>query len=491
MTKIKKRKNVLFSVILVMCLVLAISAAVRGKKGASQETVNSSVQTEEVSRRDLMKTIGTTGTIVSKKSRDISVNLTGTEIVEVCVKEGDRVKKGERLIVFDTTDAAKNLADAKETLENFQRKSELSQQDAARNVNTAETTREYQIATAKDAKALAYSEYKSAKKVYKKEKKELEELRKEEASAKKAYATRKDSSLKTACDAAVANRELQEEVVVAAKKQVRATKSTYQTQKKTYQQTIAAQNSTVEAAKSSRQSVRLSQDTSTQEAQVRQYQKQVDNGILYAPFDGVITTVNYEEGEVYTSGAVVTLQDCSDYEVEAEIGEYDISDVKEGQEVIIKTNATGEEEMTGRVKSISSVSTSSGNSVMGANGISSASTAISDSDIMYQVRISIEKPSDRLKLDMSANLSIIIEKHENALTIPYNTVQTDTDGQSFVTVVKEDGSTENLDVNVIMESNYYTEISSQQLQEGMKVSVTQEEESNNPFEYMSHPEGGF
>ena len=66
-----------------------------------------------------------------------------------------------------------------------------------------------------------------------------------------------------------------------------------------------------------------------------------------------------------------------------------------------------------------------------------------------------------------------------------------TQGKYLVGADDEDGSTENLDVNVLMESNYYTEISSQQLKEGMKVSIMQEEESNNPFEYMSHPEGGF
>lgn len=484
----KKSKKFIIVAIVIVIIIVAMMRI--GKKNVAAENQNTALQTEEVTKRDLVKSVGTTGTIVSKKARNLTVSLVNTEIKKVCVEEGDTVKKGDKLLVLDTSDAKKNLSDAKDMLEKTKKRNELSKADAARSVDDAEAARDYQVSVAKDAKDAAYSDYKNAKKTYNEEKKKLQEFKETEKLAKTTYHAQKDSASEIAYSIAAANRKQQEEVVSVAKKQMKIAETTYYSQKRAYNQTISSQNSAVKLAKSSQQSAILSQDTSSQEVQIRQYQKQVDDGILYAPFDGTVTSINYEEGENYTGGTLITLQDCSSYEVEAEIGEYDISDMKEGLAVIIKTNATGEEEMTGKITNVSPVSVSSSSSAS-ANGMASVSAGMTGSDVLYKVRISIDNPSERLRLDMSANLSIIIEEHKNALTVPYNAVQTDVDGKNFVTVVKEDGSTENVTVDVIMESNYYTEISNEQLKEGMKVSTEQEKESTNSFGNMIQIEGGF
>lgn len=451
--------------ILVMAVAVILVAAVlimKNRKSTSAGTEQQKVQTEEVSRRDLSKSVGATGTIVSKKSRDLSVNLTETEVKKVYVSVGDTVKKGDKLIKFDTSEAEENLADAKTALDKANQKNRLAEADADRSVSDAYSTQSYQVETAKDAKDKAYSDYQDAKKAYEKAKKKLTS----------------------------ANVEQQKQSVETAKQQMKTAKATWQSQVKSYEQTVKSQSSSVAAAKSSRSSTKLNADTSAQEQQVRQYQKQVDNGILCAPFAGIITAVNYETGENYAGGTVITIQDCSSYEIEAEIGEYDISSVKEGQTVIIKTDATGEEEMTGKVSEISPVSVSSGSTsdTAGLSAGTGSMQAAGSSDISYRIRITIDNPSELLRLDMSANLSIIQEQHENALTVPYNAVQTKDDGTYYVTQQKDDGSTKDISVEIVMESNYYTEISSEELQEGMKVVLNEEEESDNPFENI--PRGG-
>ena len=40
----------------------------------------------------------------------------------------------------------------------------------------------------------------------------------------------------------------------------------------------------------------------------------------------------------------MTIQDCSAFEIEAQIGEYDISDIEKGQKVLIKTDATRDQD---------------------------------------------------------------------------------------------------------------------------------------------------
>ena len=159
--------------------------------------------------------------------------------------------------------------------------------------------------------------------------------------------------------------------------------------------------------------------------------------------------------------------------MEAQIGEYDISDIEVGQKVLIKTEATREEELEGTIIFISPT----------------ASQNAGSSGVTYTVRISVDTPNDRLRLDMSASLSIIIEQHENALTVPYNAIQTDVDENTYVEVY-EDGEVKKVFVTILMESNYYTEITSKDLKEGQLVVVVSESGSTDPFEMMMQG-GGF
>ena len=89
----------------------------------------------------------------------------------------------------------------------------------------------------------------------------------------------------------------------------------------------------------------------------------------------------------------------------------------------------------------------------------------------------MEEPDERLRLDMSASLSIVIEEHEDVLTVPYNAVWTDNDGNSFVTVVDGEDSTD-VAVEVVMESNYYTEISASDIKEGDMVEIVDDSDSS-------------
>lgn len=378
--KTKKRK-IHIPVLVVVIAAIIIFIQMRGN--SSKSAVEEKQQTEEVTVQDLTKSIGATGIIVSKKSRELSVSLTDTEVTKVYAKEGKAVRKGEPLMAFDVSESEKNLSDAKSALSRERQKNSISISDASRSVSYAETTRDQQIASAKKAKENAYSSYKEARKGYKDAKASLKSAKKEETKAKAAYEKTKTQEAKAAYDAATANRSQQEQAVETAKQQKKNAKDTYETQCNMYEQTLAAQEDSVEAAKSKEKSTKLNQDTSTQEAQVRQYQKQVDKGVITAPYDGIITAVNYEKGDIYNGGTALIIQDCSVYEIETQIGEYDISSVEVGQKVLIKTDATGDEKMTGKVASISTTSSSSNSDSsgnMGNSGMASAGSGDCDGE---------------------------------------------------------------------------------------------------------------
>ncbi len=131
-----------------------------------------------------------------------------------------------------------------------------------------------------------------------------------------------------------------------------------------------------------------------------------------------MTAVNLKTGDSYNGGAIVTIEDISSYEVTVEIDEYDISKIKVGQKVVIKTNGTGDLELEGKVISI-------------------APRASAGANVTYTVKTSIDTSCEDLRMDMTAKLSIIISSKENVLTVPYAAVQTADDGSFYVEVVDE------------------------------------------------------
>lgn len=157
---------------------------------------------------------------------------------------------------------------------------------------------------------------------------------------------------------------------------------------------------------------------------IREYEEQIAACTVKAPMSGVVTSVSVVKGDSYSGGAIAVIEDNSDYEVTAEIDEYDIGKVRVGQEAVIRTNGTGDTEFKGKVKDIAPRATSSG----------------TGSNVTYRVSISIDMPSDEMKMDMTAKLNIVLNSVDNALTVPVDALQEDDDGSYYVEVVKKDAA---------------------------------------------------
>jgi len=541
------KKWIIPVIILVIILGLGLLANnARKKINTALETI-SQADNATVSTMTLTKSVGATGTIKSINKKDITVSLTGAKINAVNVSIGDEVKAGDLLLSFDSSDIEDKLASAKESLENAEKQSEISSSSASRSYSDTKRSVDYSIDTAKtqlDSAEKSYNEtvkdldsakeqlkyYEKMRDLYKinisNGEVSLKTAKEEETAANTAYtaavtaftaytaanpaavagdagydAVKSDldtcQAAYNAAQAKTISLENQqtlfqtdyqkyynecitwESKVNSYEASVDSLKSTYEAQLKAYNNTVASQNSALQSAKSSLESSKISQSTATDTytTQVENYEEQLENCSVYAPFSGIVTAVNYEEGSTYSGGALITIQDCSEYIIETEISEYEISDISVGQSVLIKTNATGETVMNGKVTFVSPVSGQS-------TAMSSGSTP------SYTVKISIEDASDRLRLDMSASLSIIIEKHENVMVVPYNAVGTDENGRTFVTRYINN-QTENIYVDVVMESNYYTEISSSELKDGDEIVIIDRSNDNDLYSMMMGGRGDF
>lgn len=226
-------------------------------------------------------------------------------------------------------------------------------------------------------------------------------------------------------------------------------------------------------------------------------QEQIDSCVVTSSIGGIVTDVAVIEGDNYMGGAIVTIENTSDYEVSALIDEYDIAKVKVEQEVIVKTNGTGTVEMQGKVKTIAP----------------HASTAPGVSGVKYEVIISVLDKNEDLRLDMTAKVEIICEKAANVLSVATEAIQEDDDGNYYVEVL-DSGSTidtsslmtnpeeiseedveklqsgektyesHNVTVTKGLAGDYYTEISGDGLEEGTKVVIPNEGAMADINEYM-------
>ena len=223
--------------------------------------------------------------------------------------------------------------------------------------------------------------------------------------------------------------------------------------------------------------------TTSQEAQVRAYKKQLEEGNLKSQVTGTVTSVNVKKGDIYTGSTIATIEGTEQFIIEAEIDEYDIPDIKDGMKVLIKTDATRDEELEGKIIYTAVSSTQNLNS--SSLGQTGANGALSTGGATYKIQIELLTPNDRLRLGMNAKLSIIVDSRENVWTVPYECIYERDDGSKYIKIMKneETKETEELNVDVGIEGTYYVEIKSDRLVDGMKV-VLPEVDTGNSIEAL-------
>lgn len=233
----------------------------------------------------------------------------------------------------------------------------------------------------------------------------------------------------------------------------------------------------------------------SQKNQVQNAEEKVGECIVTSPISGVITSLSVEAGDTYEGGELFVVQDMTTFIVEASVDEYDISSISKDMSAVVKTDATGDEELNGTVTFVAPTPESSQSSEAGVVGNTSSSGSA-----QYKIQITLADTNEKLRIGMTAKTSIILESVKNVLVVPYDYVQTDEDGNSYVEVTERGSqnghgasSTKKIQVETGMESDYYVEIRSDELQEGMLVTAStasQESENSSEEDASRMPFGG-
>lgn len=198
---------------------------------------------------------------------------------------------------------------------------------------------------------------------------------------------------------------------------------------------------------------------------IRKYERQIEECIIKAPVDGMVTSVGIKEGDSYKGGEIVTIQSPDSYIITAVVDQYDISNIKTGMQAVIETEVMGEEKMTGELKSISPVP----KLVQTEKG-----TGTDAGKSEYPIEVSIHNPGEKLRFGMTTKTSIVENAVKDAWVVPYTCVLSDENGKNFIQAA-EGETVKKIEVKKGLETDYYVQILGEGLKEGIQIIVPESE----------------
>ncbi len=368
-----KRK---WKIILGIVVVLLISAGSLAAYKYSQRGIVT-VQTGKSMRQDLNSVVTASGEIKPRNYINIGNNAIGpARIVDIFVKEGDRVKKGQVVAKLDATQAAADVAAQRAAVSSSQADSSASEagvKAADENVMTSQ-------ATADRARA------------------DLERT-------------------KLDYDRAV---QLYKDKLIA--------KAEFDTKKATYDAQVAAvaeADARVAQARSQRQQI-AAQLTSSQrritqiEANLRRASDVLDKYNAYSPIDGVVTNLPVRTGETVVPGiqnspssTIMTIADMSLITAEVKVDETDIVNVKLDQLADITIDAIPNKTFKGHVIEIGNTA------ILRSTGLAASQSAISSQEAKdFKVVIALDNPPEEIRPGLSCTAKVTTATRQKVVTIP-------------------------------------------------------------------------
>jgi HlyD family secretion protein len=201
--------------------------------------------------------------------------------------------------------------------------------------------------------------------------------------------------------------------------------------------------------------VDIQQSSMTQaEQSLKQAKLKLEQATLTAPFAGVVTAVNIVPGSSASSAtAAVSLIDRSTLHVDLKLSENDVAKVQLNQPVDLTIDALRDWKVRGTVSYIAPSAESS-------NGV-----------VTYAVRVSFPDSDERVKVGMTANLTITTAKKDGVLLVPNTALLPKGAGHSVQMPSADGKTTREVEVQTGLTDGTNTEITSG-LNEGDKVVTT-------------------
>ncbi|MFC1932805.1 efflux RND transporter periplasmic adaptor subunit [Chloroflexota bacterium] len=402
-------KNWRIVTVFLLCLVLASVTACNPFGGETE--VNE--QLVEVVRGDLAVTVSGSGNTEVSNEMKLSFGIAG-KVDKIYVEEGDEVRKWEVLAKLET--------DALELAVSGAQVAVIQAQVAITQAQVALQTAEYNLEQTRDLYTLA--DVKVAEADVDEAERYIDEV---------LYKLLK-------YEPGSPGEEFWQKVLIHAQSRLNAAEDKLEAMLSgTDAEAVAIERLQVELARQSLELVKQSLELADQS--LAQAQKQLNEATITATFDGVVADVGVDEKDtVSTATTIVHLIDPSSMELEVEVDEIDVVEVKVGQRAIIEIDSLPALPLEGKVSFINLLPTEQG-------GV-----------IVYDVKIEFDVPEGvGIRAGMSATAEIVIAERSNVLLVPDRAIKQDSQGNSIVEVMVN-GQIEERTVVTGISDGFQTEI---------------------------------
>ncbi len=207
--------------------------------------------------------------------------------------------------------------------------------------------------------------------------------------------------------------------------QLELAETTFERQQRLWEQNIGSEMQYLEA-KSNYEAMQNS---------VNQIQSQLSKSTIKAPFSGVIDEILTEEGEVVSPGQsqLFRLVSLDNMYVEANVPENYLNKIEEGSEVIVEIGSIGRQ-FTGEIRRV-------GNT-------------INPNNRTFRIEVAIPNEDGLVRPNQIATVRINDYTNEDAIIVPENTVQQNSQGESLVYVWQPQEENKGIAKRKIVETGY-------------------------------------
>ncbi|MDF2614752.1 MAG: efflux transporter periplasmic adaptor subunit [Clostridia bacterium] len=473
-----KNKKIWIGIIVVIIIVAFIGVAL-SKRPKTEDKIGGfkngpRVKVELVKKDDIQTKISSSGKLEAKDTQTI-YGETANKIVTIHKKVGDTVKKGDILLTLD-----------KDTEERTQKQLEALEvqlktaEDALNQLITGGSRQE--ILNAQSGVVQAQKAKQDAADLLSTQKTNLDNLKRDLKNQKLEYEVQSQlfseglASQKEIDDAKTALTNLEQKVestetaIESANKSIEAASL----QQQTAEYTLGVLLNQI-------QDPNRKQSIGMKQSEVKNLQTQIFNAkndlkksgvVITAPIDGVIIEAPKQEGMPITPGAaLITIVDPSKLIINCDVSPYYAADLKVGLDSKIKYTGSKTIEVNGKITKVSPVAI-----------VEQAASDKTGSNASIPVEIEVSEPGNIIKPGFSVDVKIITETRSGVCIIPLLATIEDDDNDTYVYVVKEDGSLEKRAVIQGLNNGLYVEVENLKenemvvanptefLKEGMKVS---------------------
>ena len=267
-----------------------------------------------------------------------------------------------------------------------------------------------------------------------------------------ASANRSVDSAELQEDIAKAQQDAAEQSADTAKQQQAATENAIQQQLDTLKDNLIGSQISAQA-------------TQSQEIAIQSLQKNLDDATITAPVSGVVTAVYAEEGQP-GNGLLFVIEDTDALKITTNIREYDVGNIEVGMPVVIRSDATGDKEISGTVTYIAPAAnkTENGNTL-----------TADDSTVEFEAEVQVNDADSGLRIGMNTRLTVLLEERSDVYGVPYDSVVEKADGSEVVYAVEPSSEKEGgyvvteVPVTTGLETDFYIEVSGDGITDGLSI----------------------